>query len=101
MSEADVAAITRTAISAQAAEEGIWPDNVATVEAFLAVETQWRWTTVGGGGFAPARMLAIGLDYAGVLAGLLASGITHTPALFAGIRLMEAEAREALNGFSR
>ena len=39
-----------------------------------------------------------GLDYAGVEAGLRGNGIDATPDIWAGLRVMEAAARNALNG---
>jgi hypothetical protein len=78
-------------------DEGVWPEHAAIVTAFLACATQWRVTAVGGG-FAPARLLWIGLDYASARAGMEAAGIAITPKLWSGVRLMEAEARDALNG---
>lgn len=75
------------------ADEGVWPDHAAAVEAFLAVETQWRWVGGGMGG-----LMAIGLDYAGVQAGLALAGVEMTPDLWAQVRLIEAGAAAALNG---
>jgi hypothetical protein len=75
--------------------EGVWPQNVATVEAFLAVSTQWR-TGVRPAGFGSAT-LWIGLDYAGVRAGLEVAGIAGTPDLWGGLTIMEHEAARALN----
>ena len=60
--------------------------------AFLLVSTQWR---VAG---APAGLLYLGLDYAGVRAGLEAYAVPATPALWSDLRLMEASAAAALNG---
>jgi hypothetical protein len=76
--------------------EGLWPEHVATVQAFLFVCTQWRVVPVGGG-FAASRILTIGFDYAGVRAGLDAEGIEVTPELWRGLRVMEQEAVAALN----
>ncbi len=39
-----------------------------------------------------------GLDYAGVAAGLVGTGIAATPALWGDLRIIEAAARNALNG---
>lgn len=75
---------------------GIWPDNAAIVAAFLAVATQWRLAPVGGG-LAPGRLIAVGLDYAGVRAGLAAAGIALSPAQWRGLQVMEDEALRALN----
>ena len=80
-----------------AGHTGVWPDNWPAVVAFLAVQTQWRAAIVGGG-FSPARLFYVGLDYAGVRAGLAAEGIALTPAQWRDLRLMEAEARKVLNG---
>ena len=39
-----------------------------------------------------------GLDYAGAEAGLRLAGLTMTPALWGEVRVIEAGARNALNG---
>uniref|UniRef100_A0A974ABJ9 DUF1799 domain-containing protein n=2 Tax=Bradyrhizobium quebecense TaxID=2748629 RepID=A0A974ABJ9_9BRAD len=78
-------------------EEGVWPENVATVQAFLAVSTQWRVVSIGGAGFAPALPMFIGLDYASVRVSLDAIGMTVTPALWRGLQIMETAAGQALN----
>jgi hypothetical protein len=75
---------------------GLWPENVAVVDAFLAVATQWRTAPIGGG-MAPVGIVYVGLDYAAVRAGLDAAGIIITPELWAGLRVMEDAARTALN----
>lgn len=75
---------------------GVWPANVATVEAFCAAGSQWRTTlAVAGSGI---RTRYIGLDYAGLKVALDAFGATITPDLFAGLQIMESAARDALNG---
>ncbi|RJF70866.1 DUF1799 domain-containing protein [Rhodopseudomonas palustris] len=76
--------------------DGVWPENWDTVKAFCAVATQWRVVSVGGGD-APARAVFVGLDYTAARAGLDAEAIAVTPALWAGLRVMEAEACTALN----
>lgn len=76
--------------------QGVWAENAAIVAAFLAVSSQWRTAAIGGG-LAPGRLCYLGLDYAAALAGLAAAGVTVTPELWAGVRLMEAEAARALN----
>jgi hypothetical protein len=86
-------------------DEGVWPENWETVQAFLAVSLQWRVVSRGGGGFAgmgggviaPMVPMFVGLDYAGVRAGLDAEGITVTPELWRGLRVMEAAACAVLN----
>lgn len=47
---------------------------------------------------APAHTYWVGFDYAGVTAGLCGAGISATPELWAGLRVMEAAARNVLNG---
>lgn len=71
----------------------IWPDNQPAAEAFFAVSTQWRTCPRGDGG-----IYWQGLDYAGVIAGLRAAGIRVTKALWADLRIIEAAARDTLNG---
>lgn len=75
----------------------VWPENWATVEAFLLVSTQWR-VVQQGGGMAPGHTYWIGLDYAGVAVGLSGHGIDATPEIWRGLRVMEAAARNTLNG---
>lgn len=77
-------------------DEGVWLENVAAVAAFLAVASQWRTAWVFGQD--GARMHFVGLDYAGARAGLEAAGIALTPDLWAGVRVMEEAARQAMNG---
>jgi hypothetical protein len=100
MSEADIAAL-RTKLSEPAARveagDGIWPENAAIVAAFLAASSQWNLVSIGGG-MAPGRLLFVGLNYPGAIAGIEAAGVVITPELWAGVRIMEAEAREAMNG---
>lgn len=71
----------------------VWPENRLSVEAFLAVGTQWRAIARADGG-----VYWQGLDYAGVAAGLRGSGIRQTPAIWGDLRVMEAAARDRLNG---
>jgi len=77
-------------------DDGVWPENLETVRAFLAVTTQFRVVSVGGG-FAPSRLVTMGLDYAGVRAGLDAEGFAITPELWRDLREMEGAAVAALN----
>lgn len=81
-------------------DEGVWPEHVPIVEAFLIVSSQWRTATLGGG-MGPGRVLYIGFDYGAVLAGLSAAAVTVTPELWRGVRVMEDAARAALNGGER
>lgn len=61
----------------------LWPDNVATWNHWLCVQTQWRTGGMGG---------ATGLDYAGVSAYLSESGVEgdERKTVFSGIRAAEA-----------
>lgn len=54
------------------------------MEAFLAVQTQWRIVADASG-----RVLRTGLDYAGARAGLELAGIDMSAELFDQIRLIE------------
>ncbi|ETR79294.1 hypothetical protein X566_01540 [Afipia sp. P52-10] len=78
----------------------VWQCNWPVLEAFLAVSSQWRVVSVGGG-MSPALPVYIGLDYAAALAGLGAAGIDITPDLWSGVRTMEAAACAALNEVAR
>ncbi len=72
-------------------QDGVWPDNVETVHAFLIAATQWR---VAG---TMTGLHFIGLDYAAVRVALDAEGVAVTPALWRGLRTMEAAAIAGLN----
>lgn len=78
-------------------DAGVWPENWPIVAAFLAVATQWRAVSVGGG-LAPARTVVIGLDYASARVALEILRVDLTPELWAGLQIMEVEAIRALNG---
>ena len=75
----------------------IWPENAAIVAAFFAIASQWRvitiWTNEGG-----QKQVFIGLNYASSEAGLRLAGLNVTPEEWAGVRIMEDEARRVLNG---
>lgn len=91
------AAISATLrIAAETDGDGVWPENVEAVTAFYAVTSQWRVVSMSGG-FAPGRLVTIGLDYAGVRAGLDAEQIAVTPDLWRDLRIMEDAACAALN----
>ena len=96
----EVLANLRGSVVATNAPFAVWPENVPALNAFLAVDSQWRVVPIGGG-LAPTRPLFLGLDYAAVRVGLEAAGITITPALWADLRVLEDEARKALNEASR
>lgn len=74
----------------------VWASNWPVVEAFLAVSSQWRVTSIGGG-MAPVLPVYVGLDYSAARVGLDAAGIEVTPVLWSGLRVMEAAACAALN----
>lgn len=76
-------------------EVGIWPENWPVVAAFAQVCSQWH--VVGLSSMAGSRLHYIGLDYAGVRAGLICSGTSITPELWDGIKTMEAAMRVELN----
>ncbi len=96
MSEAGIAALqARLSICQNLGEEnysGIWRENLKSVMAFFAVQSQWNVIGVGGGG-----LVYIGLDYANVVVGLECSGIKVDPDLWSDIRIMEDAAAAALN----
>jgi len=73
-------------------EEGVWPENTAAVDAFLAVTTQWRVVASAAG-----PLFFCGLDYTAVRAGFDLAGITPSPGLWADVQLIEAGALGALN----
>lgn len=67
----------------------MWPENVAAVNLFVALSTQWR--------MAPSGVL-IGLDYAAVEPALRLTDVPRKRwrALFADLRVMEAAALDEL-----
>lgn len=71
--------------------EGVWPDHLEAVTAFLAVSTQWRVLAGEGGAY------WLGLDHAAAKAGLDLAGISLTPAQWADVQMIEAGAKAALN----
>lgn len=73
-------------------DQGVWPEHVAAVEAFLICSSQWR--TVARFGAPP---LWIGLDYTGCSAAWDMAGVEITPQQWAEIQLIEAGAKAALN----
>ena len=83
--------------ASKAADFEVWEENWEAVCAFLFVCTQWRTVAIGGGVEA-GQVYWSGLDYAAVAAGLAGGEIATTPAIWAGLRTMEAAARNALNG---
>lgn len=104
MSEASLANLRAALFAGSTIDEqdGVWPENWTAVLAFLAVSSQWRVTSIGGGGggFAPvipARPLFIGLDYSAAKVGLEAEGFVITPDLWRSLRCIEAEACAAIN----
>lgn len=94
-SDADRAALKQHLAGGQT-DDGVWAENVDVVTAFLAASTQWRTASIGGG-FAPSRIMYLGLDYAAARIGIEMAGIAVTPSLWNGLRVMEAEACSALN----
>lgn len=66
---------------------GIWPENEAPVRLFLMSATQWR---LGPMGF------PTGLDYPAVEAAARLGAIGVTPEIFEDLRVMEAEALDAM-----
>lgn len=48
----------------------------------------------------PSQVYWLGLDYGAVAAAWAGDGIAQTPALWSDLRVMEAAARNALNGIA-
>lgn len=72
----------------------VWPENMGIVDAFMAVTSQFRPISL-----AQAGLHWLGMNYAGVKAGLDMAGIVLTPAEWAGLQIMERAATSALNGY--
>ncbi len=96
VSMAELVEALRDPADADEDDDGVWPEHIEIVQAFLAVDTQWR-TVPAGGGFAPMMPIWVGLDYSAVRVGLEAEGIAITPELWRGLRVMEDEASHELN----
>ena len=64
--------------------EGVWEENVAALEAFLAVSTQWRCLAHADG-----SVVRTGLDYTAVRDGFGLREIVMTPALWLDVQLIE------------
>jgi hypothetical protein len=95
MDEAAIAALTAK-LSPPADSDGVWPEHVAAVTAFLSAQTQWR-TAVRWLPSGVAGTWWIGLDYAGARVAIEAAGIAITPALWARLATIEHAAIAALN----
>jgi len=72
----------------------VWPENKMTVDAFIAVSSQWRMVPLISG-----RVHWQGLDYTAVDAGLTRCGIALSPAQWVGLQIMERAAASVLNGY--
>lgn len=66
----------------------IWPENLETVDAFLACQTQWAINDFSG--------TFLGLRYADVAATLDMLGVADKRDVFWGLRVMEREALDVL-----
>jgi hypothetical protein len=68
----------------------VWPDNIAAVNTFISMGTQWRTAGMSG--------LPIGLDYAALPAVLRMSAIPRAqwPEIFDSIRVMEDAALQTM-----
>lgn len=73
-------------------DDGLWPDHVEAMRAFLSVASQWREVVFPNG----VRRWT-GLDYAGVQAGLALAGLSVPPETWEEVRQIEAGAIEELN----
>lgn len=72
-------------------QDGVWPDNIEAVRAYLAICTQWCWKPMGMAG---AR--AVGLDHGSAQAGFALAGIEITPELWERVRMIERGALDAM-----
>lgn len=86
---AEAVAALQGADAAAAKGFEVWPVNMAIVDAFCGVATQWRTLALTDG-----RVLWLGLDYTAVRARL---GVL-TPRLWRGLGVMERAGADALNG---
>lgn len=72
--------------------DGLWPEHLAALEAFLVVQDQWRVIAGFGGAY------WAGLDYSACEAGLRLSGLEVPPSVWDQVRLIEDGAKQELNG---
>ena len=77
----------RESLNSASAEFAIWPENAATVQLFLQLQTQWMVTP---GGF-------IGLSYPAVQAVFEIQAVQNRAEIFADLQAMEAAALPVLN----
>lgn len=82
--QAELAAFGMTAEEASGPPVEVWPDNMTTVSAFIAMGTQWR---IGMNG-------PTGLDYAALSHVMRMTGVRRAewPYVFEGVRIMESAA---------
>ena len=75
----------------------IWPENIAALEVFLELSTQWR-AVAGAGG-----VVIQGLGYADVQACMQMRGVParDRAELFLNLRIMERAALQVMNDGSR
>jgi len=71
---------------------GVWPDNVKAVTAFVAGCSQWRTVSTPGG------VLFVGLDYASARVAWKAMNIKIKKDLFTRLQVIEFSAAKAMNG---
>ncbi len=71
--------------------DGVWPDNVEAMQAFLAISSQWR---ICGH---PAGIYVVGLDYAAARSGFELADIEVGPQVWADLQLIEQGAKCAMN----
>ena len=76
-----------------APSEGVWEEHAAAVQAFLAIQTQWKVLPRFGD-----RPVWIGLDHGAAEAGLRLAGIDMTSEQWMELRVIEAGAKAVLNG---
>ena len=94
--QADAARWGITLGPARIEADGVWPEHVKAVRAFLAVSTQWRRFA-----FADGRIGTVGLDYGAVAAGLRLARIRVKARLWHQVRQIEAGAMDEMNGAGR
>lgn len=69
----------------------IWRDNLGSLDAYTACDTQWRWMMYG------AKAVQLGLDYPGVKTVLWGLKVKNPQQVFNDIRAMEAAALDVFN----
>ncbi len=96
LSADEIARLEQQLARSSGAFDGVWPDHVTAVAAFVAAATQWRTALAALADGIASRFL--GLDYAGASVAWNAFGITIGAEDMGRLRTLENAAATLLNG---